>query len=259
MNRPAARRRATRMATSVATSTALAIAAAAAVVGLAAAANDRGPDTSRPCGTLDLSHPATQHCFPFDGSHHCTLADAPVSAPAAAHARRWGDGRALSGLGGFLFLSSFVSSHARLLTHPCCVFSPHCFASMHPCCFFSALLSMGVPTFPLPTFPPLLPPLGQLSAVWTFRQWTMMRPRMAMSTLWATSSDRRRPTAATVGAPAPKRSALTNSAGGWRGTKTAPAGRASAPTRGASAPTTRARVGGRGTAACDGADRGIGG
>ncbi|GAB0489499.1 hypothetical protein MMPV_000718 [Pyropia vietnamensis] len=67
MVRPASRRRATSMAMSVAMAVAVAAVAAAR---LAVAANDRGPDTSRPCGTLDLSHPATQHCFPFDGSHH---------------------------------------------------------------------------------------------------------------------------------------------------------------------------------------------
>ena len=48
---------------------------------LAAAA----PSPPAPCGTLDLSHHLTQHCFPEDGSHHfvccedITLVDNPHS------------------------------------------------------------------------------------------------------------------------------------------------------------------------------------
>jgi len=67
---PAATRRAAR----ATASTALFAVGLAAVIGLSWAANALGPDKSQPCGTLDLDHPATQHCFPFDGSHHCMLA-----------------------------------------------------------------------------------------------------------------------------------------------------------------------------------------
>jgi hypothetical protein len=44
-----------------------------------------GPSPPAPCGTLDLTNPLTQHCFPADGSHHfvccegITLLDNPHS------------------------------------------------------------------------------------------------------------------------------------------------------------------------------------
>lgn len=38
------------------------------------------PQPPRPCGSLDLSSPLTQHCFPADGSHHFVCCEGITSA-----------------------------------------------------------------------------------------------------------------------------------------------------------------------------------
>ena len=44
--------------------------AAAVVALLACVVVAAEPAPPAPCGTLDLTSPLTQHCFPEDGSHH---------------------------------------------------------------------------------------------------------------------------------------------------------------------------------------------
>ncbi len=63
---------------------AAALAAAALLLAAAAAA---APSPPAPCGTLDLSHPVTQHCFPEDGSHHfvCCVDIADAANPHSPH------------------------------------------------------------------------------------------------------------------------------------------------------------------------------
>ncbi|BDA51108.1 hypothetical protein COCOBI_17-3280 [Coccomyxa sp. Obi] len=36
---------------------------------------EAAPSPPAPCGTLDLTSPLTQHCFPADGSHHFVCCD----------------------------------------------------------------------------------------------------------------------------------------------------------------------------------------
>ncbi|KAH7623686.1 hypothetical protein NADE_008509 [Nannochloris sp. 'desiccata'] len=43
---------------------------AVAVLGLLSILVSGQPSPPAPCGTLDLTSPLTQHCFPADGSHH---------------------------------------------------------------------------------------------------------------------------------------------------------------------------------------------
>lgn len=45
------------------------------------------PSPPEPCGTLDLTHPSTQHCFPADASHHfvCCTQIQTVGNPNSPH------------------------------------------------------------------------------------------------------------------------------------------------------------------------------
>jgi len=60
--------------------TASAMLIGAAVLYSAVPVAESSPSPPQPCGTLDLSSPLTQHCFPADVSHHfvcCTQIQAP--------------------------------------------------------------------------------------------------------------------------------------------------------------------------------------